>query len=37
MASCDASDKSKSLLRKVELGCTLRNMLLQLATLKFVM
>ena len=33
---CDASDKTESLLPKVEFGSTLYNMLPQLATLKFV-
>ena len=36
VASCDASNKIESLLQKVELGSTLRNMLPQLATLRFV-
>ena len=36
VASCDANDKIESLLQKVELRSALRNMLLQLATLKFV-
>ena len=35
-AGCNASDKIGSLLQKVELWFTLHNMLLQLATLKFV-
>ena len=36
VASCDANDKIESLLQKVELRSTLRNMLPQLATSKFV-
>ena len=36
LASCDANDKIESLLQKVELRSTLRNMLPQLATSKFV-
>ena len=36
VASCDANDKIESLLQKVELRSTLRNILPQLATSKFV-
>ena len=36
VASCDANDKIESLLQKVELRSTLRNMLPQLAASKFV-
>ena len=36
MAVCDESDKIENLLQKAELGCTLRNIVPQLARRKFV-
>ena len=36
MAVCDPSDKIESLLQKAKLGCTLRNIVPQLARQKFV-